>query len=322
MNAQPDGIEPRIDVILGRCDDMRAEVYLRATGLPLTDELPMLGGSLTGPESQLAITLPATARLSGLGPSPTAGDDAASGIDRAAVARGILTEPGYWTPELPHRYRLVAEVRAGGALIASCDRLVGLRRSGVRGRSLWLEGRRWVPRGVACLAGELEPGMFRELLATAVLDDPGDEICTFADEAGVAIIAHCGGDPMAGCLRWTRHPSVMMAVLPRGTDAAAVAALTDAIRSFKGTMLLGLQVDGKEPPPMVPKEIDCVVVSLAEGKMPHHAWREPPATPVIVARPAVGDIRKRRAACDALQADLAAWRGAAALAWDWAGFMS
>jgi hypothetical protein len=321
MMERPGRIEPRIDVILGRCDDMRAEVYVRATGLPPTGELPVISGSLTGPESRLAITLPAAARLSDLGPGPGGGNGGASGVDRSAVARGILTEPGYWTPELPHRYRLLAEVRAGDDVLASCDRLVGLRRLGIRGRSMWLEGRRWVPRGVVCVAGELEPGVFRDLLATAVLDDPEEVPCTAADEAGVAIIARCDGDPVAGCLRWARHPSVMMTVLPRGTDAAAMASLIDAISPFKGTMLLGLQVDGGEPPPAVPEGIDCFVMSLAAGNIPNGAWREPPTVPVLAARPAVGGVRDRRAACDALQADLAAWRGSAASGWDWAGFL-
>jgi hypothetical protein len=321
MMAGSGRIEPRIDVILGRCDDMRAEVYVRATGLRPTEELPVISGSLTGPESRLAITLPAAARLSDLGAGPGGSDGGASVVDRSAVARGILTEPGYWTPELPHRYRLLAEVRAGGDVIASCDRLVGLRRLGIRGRSMWLEGRRWVPRGVVCVAGELEPGVFRDLLATAVLDDPEEVHCTAADEAGVAIIARCGGDPVAGCLRWARHPSVMMTVLPRGTDAAAMASLLDAIRPFKGTMLLGLQVDGGEPPPVVPEGIDCFVMSLAAGRMPDGAWHEPPTMPALATRPTVGDIRARRAACDALQADLAAWRGSAASGWDWAGYL-
>jgi hypothetical protein len=314
-------VEPRIDVILGRCDDMRAEVYVRATGLPPTEELPVLSGSLTGPESRLAITLPAAARLSDLGAGPSGSDGAASGVDHAAVARGILTEPGYWTPELPHRYRLRAEVRAGGDVVASCDRLVGLRRLGVRGRSLWLEGRRWVPRGVACVANELEPGLFRDLLATAVLDDPEEVHCTAADEAGVAIIARCGGEPRAACRRWAGHPSVMLTVLPLGTDAAAMASLLEAIRPFKGTMLLGLQVDGAEPPPALPRGIDCLVMSLVAGGMPDGAWRTPPNLPALAMRPTVGDIRARRAACDALQADLATWRGSAASGWDWAGYL-
>lgn len=303
--------EPRIDVILGRCDDMRAEVYVRATGLPATAETVMISGTLTGPESKLAITLPTSARLVDLGGSPP-------------LARGILTEPGYWTPELPHRYRLEAEVRAEGVVVAACDRLVGLRRLGVRGRSLWLEGRRWVPRGVACTAGDVEPALFRELLAAAVLDDPAEAICVAADKGGVAIIARCGGDPLAGCLRWAEHPSVMLAVLPRGMAAADVTAVTGPLRSHKGTLLVAVEAAGTEPPPEVPEGIDCVVMSLAAGAVPHEAWREPhevwrKPVPVLAARAAEGGVRDRRSACDIFQAELAAWRGDAA--WDWAGYL-
>lgn len=333
MMREPSGSEPRIDVILGRCDDMRAEVYVRATGLPAAAEPAVITGTLTGPESRLAITLPTSARLVDLGPGPpsrVAGSDGAaeaagassggaSGAGSSALARGILTEPGYWAAELPHRYRLVAEVRAGGAVVAACDRLVGLRRLGVRGRSLWLEGRRWVPRGVACTAGDVEPVVFRELLAAAVLDDPAEAICTAADEAGVAIIARCGSDPLAACLRWAQHPSVMLAVLPPGIAVADVAVTTEAIRPHKGTLLLGLEVAGRDPPPEAPGGVDCLVMSLAAGAVPHEAWRQPPAVPVLAARPAVGGVRDRRAACDRLQAELAAWRGTAT--WDWAGYL-
>jgi hypothetical protein len=315
--------EPRIDVILGRCDDMRAEVYVRASGLPLTAEPAVISGTLTGPESRLAITLPTAARLVDLGPGPAVrlvGDESAGGsAGSPALARGILTEPGYWTPELPHRYRLVAELRADGHVIASCDRLVGLRRLGVRGRSLWLEGRRWVARGVACAASEVEPAVFRELLAAAVLDAPAEAICAAADESGVAIIGRCGGDPVADCLRWAPHPSVMLAVLPRGMAAEGVATPLAAIKPYRGTLLVGLEMTGHEPPAHVPEGIDCLVMSLAEGALPHEAWRNAPAVPVVASRPAGGGVRERRAACDRLQADLAAWRGPAS--WDWAGYL-
>jgi hypothetical protein len=303
----------RIDVILGRCDDMRAEVYVRAGGLPIGEEPATIMGTLSGPETRLAVTLPTVGRLVDLGPGPD------PGLGGTALARCILTEPGYWTPELPHRYRLEAEVRAGGKVVASCRRLVGLRRLGVRGRSLWLEGRRWVPRGVACAAGELEPAVFREVLATAVMEDPAVEVCEAADAAGVAIIARCGDDAVAACGRWAEHASVMLAVLPARLGEAGVAAVEEVGRR-KSRLPLAVEVDGSGPPPVVPRGVDCLVVSLAAGALPHSAWREPPAVPVLAMRPAAGSVRDRRAACDRLQADLAAWRAATQATWDWAGY--
>ena len=52
---------PTMDVILGRCDDMRSEVYVRFRDLHESKEVPVISGTLTGPESSLAITLPTTA---------------------------------------------------------------------------------------------------------------------------------------------------------------------------------------------------------------------------------------------------------------------
>lgn len=302
--------EPQLTVILGRCDDMRAEVYLRVTGLPAAAEI---AGTLTGPQSRFAITLPSDARFIDLGPT-------ADGT--SVVARAILTEPSYWTPDLPSLYRLHAVVSSAGRTILSCDRRVGLRRLGVRGRSFWLEGRRWVPRGVPCDPAAFDPGPLRESLAAAVIDAPADDVCEAADDWGVGIVARCRLDPLAACRRWAVHPSVMLSVLPRHLTADQAAAIIAAIRSEKGTLLVGLEVDATEPPPRLPVGIEFLVVALPTQGLPHDAWREaPPELPLVAMRPAGGRAGDQRRACDLLQADLAAWRGNAAVAWDWAGYL-
>jgi len=301
---------PRFDVILGRCDDMRAEVYVRAAGLP-AGSAATITGTLSGPRSRFAITLPTTASFTDLGPAPDG---------RSAVARAILTEPAYWSPELPHRYRVQARVAGDAGPLATLDRMVGLRRLGVRGRSFWLEGRRWVARGVACAPSTFAPQVLRDLLAAAVLDDPDDATCAVADEVGVGIIARCGADPVAALERVSGHPSVLLAVLPIGSDAAAV---LEGVQQGKGTMLLGVAADGTAPPGPVADGVDCVVVVLPESAVPHPAWRDPwPTLPLVAARRTSGGIAERRHACDQLQADLAAWRQAAAADQDWAGYLA
>jgi hypothetical protein len=301
---------PRIDVILGRCDDMRAEVYVRATGLP-PDAGATIAGTLQGPEARGAVTLPATAALVDLGPGP----DGA-----AAVARAILTEPSYWTPELPSRYRLRAVVTSPGATLGACDRLVGLRRLGVRGRSFWLEGRRWVPRAVGCTEASIDIPMLRGQLAAAAVVDPAESLCVAADERGLGIVARCTTDPVAACARWREHPSVMLAVVP--SASAQTAAVIERVGRVKGTMLVGIEVDGLQPPPAVPRGIDFLVVALPEAHLPHAAWRAGPPLPLIAARPHPGPPAERRSACDRLQAELAAWRdGGQAAPWDWAGYL-
>ena len=148
--------------LLGRADDMRAEVWLRCTppspGTAAIGPALVVSGTLVGPECSTAATLPTTVSL----------------VDQGAVegqpplARGICTEPGFWTPELPNLYRAEVTLRRGDDVVASGRRMIGLRRLGVKGRSLSLDGRRYVPRGVACQANPTELDELRQLSAVAV----------------------------------------------------------------------------------------------------------------------------------------------------------
>jgi len=93
--------------LLGRADDMRAEVWLRCTppaaGTAAIGPALVVSGILVGPECSTAATLPTTVSL----------------VDQGAVegqpplARGVCTEPGFWTPELPNLYRAEVTLRRG-----------------------------------------------------------------------------------------------------------------------------------------------------------------------------------------------------------------
>lgn len=301
---------PRIEAVLGRADDMRAEVYVRL--VDAAGEIQTaLRGRLSGPRCSLATTLPTSLRLEDLGGAPP-------------VARGILTEPSYWTPEMPNLYRLEAEAIESGAAIARVDRLIGLRRLGIRGRSLWLDGRRWVPRGVALPAADFDAAKLRAAAVAAVIAELPEAVCAEADSTGVALVAVIDPSALADRIaariaEWARHPSVMLAVLPRdrGAEAAALGAM-------KGTMLVGLVVDGTAPPEPVPAGVDCLIVQLPAGALPHAAWLDhAPSAPLVACRPFGPAAEVSRAGCDRLQADLAAWGIAASgspHAWDWAGY--
>ena len=144
---------PEIFVTLGSCDDMRAEVYVRPAGhVPLGSTI---AGSLTGPRRGRDTTLPATSRLMPLS------DPAATG----PASRAILTEPAFWTPDLPNLDRVEARLEPQGGDSWTTDAWIGLRRLGIRGRSFWLDGRRWVPRvvvGPRDLAAAKDAGMAAE----------------------------------------------------------------------------------------------------------------------------------------------------------------
>lgn len=300
----------RLEFVLGRADDLRAEAYVR-----LVDGPPgaRITGSLAGPRCRVATTLPVTLPL---------GQLAGAG---AAVARAVVTEPGFWTPELPNLYDLVAEARdPAGAIVAATREAVGLRRLGVRGRSIWLDGRRWVPRGTAVAADAFDlPGLHAEAIA-AVIDEPAPSIAAAADAAGVAIVAVvaeslAGAAVVSRVAAWARHPSVVMVVLGPGQVADVAAG-----SAGRGTLLVGCGLDASRPPPdTLPAGSDCLVARLPAGGLPHEAWRRnAPAAPILAWRPAAP--ARGRAACDLLQAELAAWgcAGGGVPAWDWAGYLA
>lgn len=318
------GGELPLRVVLGPCDDMRAEVFVRAAG-PKSPRLALrLAGELVGPECRRSITLPAGASLTDLGAG-------AAGL----LAKAVLTEPAFWTPELPNLYRLTARLLDDGQTLAEATRRIGLRRSGVRGRSLWLEGRRWVPRGVACDPQSRELTALRDAGLTAVVADPSEPLLVAADESGVAIIAVAeveAGRPLAvdavvdRLATWAMHPSVVVAALPQACADAHVAAVAAAARRLRGTMLVARAVDGASPPPAgIPADIDCVLVSLAGGDLPHAAWREAaPPLPLVAWQSGGNTGSADRGGCDRLQAALAAWGladGRTTQPWDWAGYL-
>ncbi len=329
----PSGPSLPLAILAGRADDMRAEIMVRISDCRMGGDPLHLTGTLVGPRRGRDMTLPTTVKL-----VDVTGDHPAAGAAGQALARAVFTEPAYWTPELPNLYRLQAEVRRGDQTVAVVDRMVGLRRLGVRGRSLWLEGRRWVPRGVTISPMGFEPTSLRSLSAAAVIDDPSDVICEAADQAGVAIIAVLRSvddqpfdrDTAARRIAaWALRPSVVLAVVPRTASAEDSMAIIATVRPLKGTMLVGLEVDGTQPPDAVPAvvadAVDCIVVDLPRDGLPHHGWRLWKANKPLVAQRAVatGNLAEHRQECDRLQAALAAWglaEGATQLPWDWAGY--
>ena len=331
----PSGPALPLAILAGRADDMRAEIIVRVAGD--ADDARggrlHLEGTLVGPRRGRDMTLPTTVKL-----VDVTGDHPAAGAAGQVLARVVFTEPAYWTPELPNLYRLHAEVQRGDQTVAVVDRMVGLRRLGVRGRSLWLEGRRWVPRGVAIPQTGFDPISLRSLFAAAVINDPTDAICAAADQAGVAIIAVLRGaddqpfDRDTAAMRiaaWALRPSVVLAVVPRPANLAKSMEIIAAVRPLKGTMLVGLEVDGTQPPDAVQAvavdAADCLVADLPRDGLPHDGWRLWKANKPLVAQRAVatGSLAAHRQECDRLQAALAAWgcgQGASQVPWDWAGY--
>jgi hypothetical protein len=271
---------------------------------------------------------------------PWAGPEAPSTL--SVVARAILTEPSYWTPDLPSLYRLDARLIADGHELAHWTRTAGLRRLGVKGRSLWLDGRRYVPRGLVVPAASVIVERFRDAALAAVVADPSEAFLDECDAAGVAVVGllrGASGRPLdmaeaaESLIRWAWHPAVLMALVPAGAAGGAVASIAAETRGRRNTLILAHEVDGSQPPPEHIDGAGAIVVSLHADSAPHPLWRSAaPPLPLVALRvdaTASGSscVAPSRHPCDALQAALAAWAMSSASAdesnrWDWAGYMT
>jgi hypothetical protein len=339
----PAADEPALRIATARADEIRAELLLRVAAAD-REGAPRLVGSLTGPVRRRDTTLPTRVPLE-------------AGALPGGWSRATFTEPAYWTPELPNLYRLEARAEAEGRPPIPCDRMIGLRRLGVRGVSCRLDGRRWVPRGVSVGRGiDAQPfPALDERLATlgglhaaAEMRDPGGRTLAAADAVGVAVVARLedeGGRPLDGAAAadriglWAIHPSVMIVVVPRSLSVAGAAAVLAAARGVSDTMLLAVEVDGTRPPDAVDAGLVAgaavLVLDLPGDELPHAGWRGWPVAKPLVARchgagqagesPTTAEAwETSRRRCDLLQAALAAWgiEGAAAATRDWAGYLA
>jgi len=309
-------------VLLGRASDERAELLVADRHGVATGPETRLEGRLTGPRCGQATMLPTEITLEPL-PTPPG---------REAMARAVLTEPAYWHPELPALYRLEARLFHGGREVAGCDTIVGLRRGGVRGRSLWLEGRRYVPRAVRVHAidGATAPALRRAGLA-AWLDDPDEPSCEAAAREGIAIVAGTGArdDPASLAERVVDIaicPAVVLVVVPAAVPDRVAEAALSLVGRRRGTLPVARAVDGTAPPPAtLVRSFDCLVASLTEDGDPHEGWRCAAAPPAIAARTVAiaSPLESARGRCDRLQRALADWarRSPDADAPEWAGYL-
>ena len=132
----PDNLLDNLDVFYGELTPARGTVYARLEGLASTDGLS-LSGTVRGPRCFYSSTLPATFRLQDAGPGP------------ALLAKALIPDPSYWSPDTPHIYDVTVELRKGGDLIDSEVRQIGFKPLGISGRHFTWEGKPWVLRGAS-----------------------------------------------------------------------------------------------------------------------------------------------------------------------------
>ncbi len=153
-----------LEVFYGASTHAEAHIYARLPR-PSAEPSLTLTGCVRGPECDYSRTLTCSTAIRDLGPGPV------------LLGRAAVPDPCFWSPELPALYRVVVELRRDRTILEATERQIGIRQFGPRGRSLFLGGRRWVPRGVyrrQRVSGDLR--VWREATALMVEHSPSDAL--------------------------------------------------------------------------------------------------------------------------------------------------
>ena len=281
---------PLLDVFYGDLTANRAFVYAR---LPrqADDAGITLSGQVRGPRCLHAQTLPSVAPLIDLGPGPT------------HLARALIPEPCFWSPDLPAIYDVVVNLQRGTEILATARREIGLRSLGIRGQNLALEGKRWIIRGVSSQsATHILPRDWHDAAAAYVGPSPNDDRLAEASQWGTLSISTVSGtsDEIIAQLRQlTLHPAVAMAIihgdLPRDFGQSAV------------TPNLLLAQHWNPSANLLPQPWADAIWADASSPKLLSDLSSSTSHPIIAVRPLPSPlpIDQARAACDQLQRDLA-----------------
>jgi hypothetical protein len=182
----------------------QAYVYARLPR-PAEDAGLSLVGQVRGPRCLQAETLPVTSPLVDLGPGPT------------LLARAVIPDPCFWSPDLPAIYDVTVHLLRGQEIIATARRELGLRALGVRGRNFALEGKRWILRGVSASSTVATlPRLWREVVASYVTGHAKDDCLAEASQWGSLAVVEldCAEHDAAEQLRrLALHPAVALVVI-------------------------------------------------------------------------------------------------------------
>ena len=206
----------RLQIIYGDMSPNVARLFAR---LPLPDPDGdsdpdgdwRLTGSIRGPESEYAATLPTTFTLRDLGPG------------KSLLAAVTIADPCFWSPHYPMLYEVRVDLFRGRELAATKTWSLGLRRLGASGRDLILESRRWVLRAAQrSMSATTDLQDWRETDTAMFVAMPDAALLEQASRRGQLLVVALEGTPksMADDLRMlAQWAAVALVVLPRGAPA-------------------------------------------------------------------------------------------------------
>jgi len=276
-------------VFYGDLTVAQAYVYVRLPR-PAEDAGLSLVGQVRGPRCLQAETLPVTSPLVDLGSGPT------------LLARAVIPDPCFWSPDLPAIYDVTVHLLRGQEIIATTRRELGLRALGVRGRNFALEGKRWILRGVSAFSTVATlPRQWREVVASYVTHLVEDDRLAEASQWGSLTVVEldCAErDAPDRLQKLALHPAVALVVirgeLPADFKLSHVAPnllLAQPVSANQATVrpwaqVLWLETDDPLAAGRIASQTELPLVAVRRL-----------ASPLPLA--------EARAACDALQRDLA-----------------
>jgi hypothetical protein len=213
----------------------------------------------------------------------------------------VVTEPCYWTPELPMLYDLNLELELADGSTLTWQTPVGLRRWEIHGRDFFREGKRVVLRGLViddCSRSTLERAAEAEV--TLVVRDPSNEILDRASELGVPVVVDFrgfSGELTRKLLSYAWQPAVALVLLD--DEMASGFYQPAAVKT-------GGYFDGTEPPRSDWEWVNVVACELEPSEQ-LLSWAANYPKPVIAIRRggAYVELAAARQGCDLLQAKLA-----------------
>jgi hypothetical protein len=298
-------VADHLEVFSGAASTAEARIYARLNlGERAAPQLAKvrISGQLIGPVCEFSQTLPAKHRFIEIGQGAEP--------QRATLIQAIVPDPCFWTPELPFLYRAELQIQYGSE-IATESRTVGIRRLGVRGKSLFFDGKRFVLRAwQACNMQNEECRMFlerdqaflRDSWTAMIVANPDDDVCEFASRRGILLVADLsdeGNTPIDSLRRVSRWTAVGFAILPKGAaiSASQIAEIPN--------LLLAQSVPADQPVAIAP----WADLLLVETNQPEVFANKIGGIelPVVAVRSHanINNIEQARAACDILQSELA-----------------
>jgi hypothetical protein len=278
----------QLDLFTGEVNENIAHVYVR---LPRRHANQKITGRIRGPFNAYSQTLPANATFRDLGPGDT------------VLARAVVTDPCTWSPECPALYRLTLNItldQSSGAELMVHE--FGIRRFAARDKHFYLDGRRWVARGICETSPEQasEPiTSFREQAAVCITTAKhAPERLRSAAHEGVVVFVDATGIPRetlpAELQRWAKYPSLFLVLLDKAPPI-------EKLKSSLPNLLFAQRLFPNQPPE---PWADVAWFELQESFPPTSLTYLP--IPTIIKRSGRwSSLAEARAACDQLQADLA-----------------